>query len=447
MHDNKHIYTVSQLCIETRLTLESHFLTISIEGEISNLARPASGHIYFTLKDDKAQVQCAMFRAQLRKTGFVPENGMHVMLKARVSLYEARGNFQLIAEQMELAGEGLLRQQFEALKNKLLNEGLFEGSIKKPLPALAKKIGVVTSSSGAAVHDILKVLNNRFPSIPVLIYPVMVQGDKAKHEISDAIQLANKREDCDVLIVARGGGSLEDLWAFNEEIVARAIHDSSIPIISAVGHEVDFTIADYVADFRAPTPSAAAEAISPDQYQWISHFNYLAKQLTNTLSLNITDKNQLLNNLQHRLKQTHPGKQLQMHAQRLDDCQARLLQGPNVAMQNAKLRLSDLKSQLMSQHPQRLIDGYQHRLSRLKHQLPAPIQRTLQQEKLRFAQSHTGLEALSPLATLSRGYSITKREADGMIIKSTNNVRLNDKLVIQLADGTIQTNVDSIHEK
>jgi exodeoxyribonuclease VII large subunit len=447
MHDNEHIYTVSQLCRETRLALENHFLTITIEGELSNLATPASGHIYFTLKDNKAQVQCAMFRAQLRKTGFTPENGMQVMLKARVSLYEARGNFQLIAERMEPAGEGLLRQQFEALKNKLLNEGLFDESIKKPLPELPKKIGIITSSSGAAVHDILKVLNSRFPLIPVLIYPVMVQGDKAKHEISNAIELANKRKECDVLIVARGGGSLEDLWAFNEEMVAQAIYHSHIPIISAVGHEVDVTISDFTADFRAPTPSAAAEAISPDQHQWVSHFDYLAKQLTAALSFNITEKSQLLNNLQHRLKQTHPGKQLQMHAQRLDDCQARLTQAPSIAIQNAKLRLSVLQSRLLEQHPQRMIDGYQFRLSKLKHQLPIPIQQTLQQAKIRFAQCHTGLEALSPLATLSRGYSITKRQLDGLIIKSTDNVGVNDKLVIQLADGTLQTNVDSIHEK
>ena len=320
MLDNQQTYTVSQLCRETRLTLEGHFLTITIEGELSNVARPASGHIYFTLKDSKAQVQCAMFRPQLRKIGFKPESGMQVLLKARVSLYEARGNFQLIAEHMEAAGEGVLRQQFEALKNKLSSEELFDEIHKKPLPALATKIGIITSKSGAAVHDILKVLRNRFPLLPVLIYPVTVQGGTAKQEITDAIARANKRNECDVLILARGGGSLEDLWSFNEEIVARAIYQSTIPIISAIGHEVDYTIADFVADHRAPTPSAAAELISPDQEQWFSHLQYLAKQLTEQLSRQILNRTQQLGHIQHRLQRTHPGTQLQLHAQRLDDC-------------------------------------------------------------------------------------------------------------------------------
>jgi len=446
MSDNQHIYSVSQLCHETRLLLEGTFLTLHIEGEISNISRPASGHIYFTLKDQKAQVQCAMFRSQVRKIGFKPENGLRILMKARVSLYEARGNFQLIGEHMEAAGEGALRQQFEALKQKLSFEGLFDVDLKKPLPALAKKVGVITSSSGAAVHDILTVLNKRFPALPILIYPVTVQGNNAKHEITAAIELANKRKDCDVIILARGGGSLEDLWAFNEEIVARAINQSNIPIVNAVGHEVDFTIADFVADFRAPTPSAAAELISPDQQQWLSHFSYLAKQLNDCVTSDLQEKKQHLKQLQHRLNRTHPGAQLEIHAQRLDDCQARLLQTPKLAIQQHQLRLAELSSKLLSHNPNQRINGFQKRLATLQQRLSTPLQYKLQQVRLRFTTCNKGLETLSPLATLSRGYSISKRESDGGIINSVKQTQVGDNITLQLTDGTLRTTVDEINE-
>jgi len=446
MPNNQPIYSVSQLCRETRLILEGHFLTITVEGEISNLARPASGHIYFTLKDDKAQVQCAMFRTQLRKVGFKPNNGAQVTLKARVSLYEARGNFQLIAEQMETAGEGALRQQFEALKNKLANEGLFDGLLKKPLPSLAKKIGIITSPSGAAIHDILTVLKNRFPLIPALIYPVTVQGDTAKHEIVEAITLANKRNECDVLILARGGGSLEDLWAFNEEIVARAVHQSELPIISAVGHEVDFTIADLVADYRAPTPSAAAEAISPEQQQWIGYFEYFTQQLSQSLNANLADKRQRLETLKHRLKLSHPNTQLQRHAQRLDDYQARLVQIPQIVLQRNKLRLSVLSSQLLNNDPTRSIYSFQKRLELLYHRLPMSLQHTLRQSRIRFTECNKALETLSPIATLARGYSVSKRKSDGSIINSTKQLAVGEQISVQLTDGTLQTRLEEIIE-
>lgn len=446
MHESTHIYSVSELCRKTRLLLEGTFLTLTIEGEISNLSRPASGHIYFTLKDDKAQVQCAMFRAQLRKVGFKPDNGSRVTLKARVSLYEARGNFQLIVEHMEAAGEGALRQQFEALKQRLADEGLYDQAHKKPLPELANKVGVITSSSGAAIHDILSVLNNRFAALPVLIYPISVQGDNAKHEAVAAIELANERKDCDVIILARGGGSLEDLWAFNEEIVARAIHHSSIPIISAIGHEVDFTIADFVADYRAPTPSAAAEAVSPDQQQWLSHFNYLAKQLSNALRDDISDKNQRLEHLQLRLKHSHPGAQLQMHSQRLDDYQTRLQQSPQRIIQQGKLRLSELSARLLKNNPIHRTHSLQQRLSSAQQRLSAPIQRQLQQARIRFTDCNKGLETLSPLATLSRGYSISKRDIDSSIINSVKQLKLGETINIQLADGTLETNLQAIYE-
>lgn len=447
MHDSDHIYSVSQLCRETRLLLETNFLTLSVEGEISNLSRPASGHIYFTLKDSKAQIQCAMFRGQLRKAGFKPENGHQVKLKARVSLYETRGRFQLIIDQMASFGEGALRQQFEALKNKLSAEGVFDDDLKKPLPELAKKIGIITSSSGAAVHDILTVLKSRFPALPVLIYPVAVQGDTAKHDIIAAIDLANERNDCDILILARGGGSIEDLWAFNEEIVARAIHESNIAIISAIGHEVDFTISDLVADHRAPTPSAAAEMVSPDQQQWLSHFNHLTQQLTKNITKGLSQKQSLLSQLQHRLKQRHPCIQLQMHAQRLDDCQARLAQTPQHSLRRDKLRLSQLSARLLSNRPNQQINTLQKRLSTLQQRFPAPLQRRLQQARIRFTDCNKGLEILSPLATLSRGYSITKRTSDDAVVKSIKSISVGDNVNIQLFDGSLKTHVDEINQK
>ncbi len=446
MRDNNSIYTVSQLCHETRLLLEGTFLTLTIEGEISNMARPASGHIYFTLKDDKAQVQCAMFRSQLRKVGFKPDNGLRIQLKARVSLYEARGNFQLIGEQMEPAGEGALRQQFEALKRKLSLEGLYDEALKQPLPQLPQKVGVITSPTGAAVHDIITVLNNRFPALAVLIYPVAVQGDNAKHEVVAAIDLANKRQDCDVIILARGGGSLEDLWTFNEEIVARAIHQSAIPIVSAIGHEVDFSIADFAADYRAATPSAAAELVSPDQQQWLSHFNYLAKQLSSQLNNDLSDKNLRLEQLKHRLKQAHPGAQLHMHAQRLDDIQARLLQTPKQLVQRQQLTLSKLNARLFNNNPSQRLHALQKRLTANQQNLSLPLQRRLQQARIRFTDCNKGLETLSPLATLSRGYSIAKREHDSAIINSTKQLNLGDKITIQLTDGHLKTRVEEINE-
>lgn len=260
---NREVFTVSQLNDEVRALLENQFPLIWVEGEISNLARPASGHLYFSLKDDAAQVRCAMFKMRNRLLDFQPENGQQVLLRTRVSLYPARGEFQLIVEHMEAAGDGALRRQFELLKRRLSEEGLFDPESKLPLPMVPERLGVITSPTGAAIRDILSVLKRRFPGIPVLIYPVPVQGAEAPAAIVKALRTAAARHECDLLIMARGGGSLEDLWAFNDEAVARAMHACPIPIVSGIGHEIDFTIADFVADQRAPTPSAAAELVSP----------------------------------------------------------------------------------------------------------------------------------------------------------------------------------------
>jgi exodeoxyribonuclease VII large subunit len=272
------IYTVSRLNREAKGLLESSFPPIWIEGEISNLSRPASGHVYFSLKDPQAQVRCAFFRQHQRLAGIALKDGLHVLLRARVSLYEGRGDFQVIVEYLEEAGEGALRRAFDALKLRLAKEGLFETARKLPLPRLPSRIGIITSPSGAVLHDILTTLKRRFPAIAVLVFPVPVQGEGAAEKIAAAIS-SGRRKDCDALILARGGGSLEDLWPFNEEIVARAIHACPVPIVSGVGHETDFTIADMAADARAPTPTAAAEMLSPNQQEWLAHFERIANRL------------------------------------------------------------------------------------------------------------------------------------------------------------------------
>lgn len=446
MQPTNNIYSISQLCRETRLLLEGHFLTITVEGEISNLARPSSGHIYFSLKDKSSQVQCAMFRPQLRKIRFKPENGQHVLLKARVSLYEQRGNFQLIGEHIEPIGEGLLRQQFEQLKNKLFLEGLFDESHKKNLPSLPKKVGVVTSASGAAIHDVLTVLENRFPSLPVLIYPVSVQGELAKKEVVKAIQLANARNECDVLILTRGGGSLEDLWTFNEETVARAVFDSHIPIISAIGHEVDITIADFVADLRAATPSAAAEIVSPDQYEWVNRLAHLKQRLCTDIENKLSHSQQQIKLQQHRLEHAHPGRQLQFYAQRLDDSSQRLTSLFEARINNYQLTLSALNTRLMQQNLLQKISQIQKKFSESEQSLVLNLKQQMNNQQIRLAHCSSALDVLSPLATLSRGFSIVKRKKDDAIISSTTQTGTGETLNIQLHDGSLQTTVNKIYE-
>ena len=291
--------------------MEGHFPLIWVEGEISNLARPASGHIYFSLKDSDAQLRCAMFKMRNRLTNFRPENGQQVLVRGRLSLYPARGDYQLIAEHMEEAGDGALRREFELLKQRLHSEGLFDEASKQSLPELPTRLGVITSPTGAAIRDILSVLKRRFPGIPVLIYPVPVQGNEAPPAIVEALQTANARNECDLLILARGGGSLEDLWSFNDESLARAIFDCPIPIVSGVGHEVDVTIADFVADIRAATPTAAAEAITPDQLSWSQSFDWYQQRLQQLVKNKIERQQEKIQWLHQRLQQQHPENQIQ----------------------------------------------------------------------------------------------------------------------------------------
>lgn len=442
---NKKIYSVSELNKETKDLLSNHFSFIQVEGEISNLSQPSSGHIYFSLKDKKAQIRCAMFKSQLRRLTFTPSNGKQVIISAQVSLYEARGDYQLIADKMKQAGEGDLQLAFEKLKSKLFNEGLFDQSIKQPLPILPECIGVITSPSGAAIHDILSVLNRRFPAIPVIIYPTSVQGETAKVEICYAIETANRLQQVDIILLARGGGSLEDLWCFNEESVARAIVNSKIPIISGIGHEVDFTIADLVADLRAPTPSAAAENAVPNQQSWINNFQALEQQLKNIVSRQLNQQQQSINWLHKRLKQQHPGQQYQRLAQTLDNLDARLQRIIQSRIKQETHLLAKQDYLLQRHNPKNRIEHYQQQLNYLTNSFNHAIKSKL--EKLKRKQSsliHT-LNAVSPLATLERGYSITRLTQSNTLISNSEQLSIDDTIKTRFAHGSIISQITEIN--
>ena len=393
--ENPEIYTVSRLNSTVRLLLESSYPHIWVEGEISNFAAPHSGHWYFSLKDANAQIRCALFKGNQRQLGFIPKDGMHVLVKGRISLYENRGDFQLIAEDMEERGEGKLRRAFEILKKKLGNEGLFDSIHKKALPKFPKQIGILTSATGAAVCDILHVLQRRYRPANIIIYPTLVQGQLAAPNIKEAIELANTRNECDVLILARGGGSLEDLWPFNEEIVARAIFASIIPIISGVGHEIDFTIADFVADVRAPTPSVAAELATPDK-----------AELLTSLSRNEQHLSIMMRNVLNRLKE----------------------------------KVSWHETHLHQQHPKRQLSEKMQRLDYLEASLTQLHLRLVHQLKTDFLRLSAKLDALSPLATLMRGYAIAMTQNHQNIVDS-EMVDTGDVITVRLMRGMLECDV------
>lgn len=440
----REVYTVSDLNREARELLEQNFPLVWVEGEISNLARPSSGHIYFSLKDEAAQVRCAMFKMRNRLLNFQPENGQQVLARVRVSLYETRGEFQLIVEHMEETGDGALRRRFELLKHQLFEEGLFDEDHKQDLPLLPTRLGVITSPSGAAIRDILSVLKRRFPGIPVLIYPVPVQGDEAPPAIVEAIHTASKRQDCDLLILARGGGSLEDLWAFNEESVARAIYECPIPIVTGIGHEIDFTIADFVADFRAPTPSAAAEYVSPDRAEWLDTIQTWQKRLSLVVHGYLQKQNQALNWYTKRL--VHPGQRLREHAQRLDELEQRLSMAHNSGLRHRHARLATIVARLQGSSPENRLHVFQLRLEKLNHANRQIITRLLEQNRQKLNHLGRALDAISPLATLGRGYALAQT-SDGEIIRNAAEVKVNDLITTRLAKGSLDCRVEKINKK
>jgi exodeoxyribonuclease VII large subunit len=436
------VYTVSRLNREVRFLLENNFAILYVEGEISNFVAPQSGHWYFGLKDSNAQVRCAMFKPQNRKLGFTPKDGMHVVLKARVSLYEGRGDFQLLAEYMEEAGEGKLRQQFEALKKRLAAEGLFDEAHKKPLPAIPQCIGVITSATGAAIRDILIVLKRRFAAVPVIIYPTLVQGETAAPAIVKAIQIANQRKECDVLILARGGGSLEDLWPFNEEQVAYAIYQSELPIVCGVGHEIDITIADFVADLRAPTPSAAAELIVPDKEQFLQTILHRQKQLVRQIKTQFNHFTQNITWVNKQLQQQHPKRRLLEKMQQLDVYYAQLSQLLNAKVQNSLAKLATLRAQIMGLTPRHRIMAITQELKVLTTHLRKGILQSLQNKKQITGHLAAQLDTLSPLSTLQRGFAIAISTQEKAFLRSAKQVHVGDKVNVRLAEGELECTVD-----
>lgn len=414
-----------------------------ITGEISNFTQPSSGHWYFTLKDDTAQVRGAMFRNSNRRVTFRPQHGQQVLVRASVTLYDPRGDYQIIVESMQPAGEGLLQQKYEQLKAALSAEGLFDQQFKQALPTPAHCIGVITSKTGAALHDILHVLKRRDPSLPVVIYPTAVQGDDAPGQIVRAIELANARKECDVLIVGRGGGSLEDLWSFNDERVARAIFASRIPVVSAVGHETDVTIADFVADLRAPTPSAAAEIVSRNQAELLRQIQSAQQRLEMAMDFFMANRTRRFTQLNHRLQQQHPQLRLARQQNVLERLQQRMRFAVENRLKQASTRQQRLTQRLSTQNPQPQLHRAQTRVQQLEFRLAQAIQSRMSTTRERFGSAITHLEAVSPLATLARGYSVTTA-SDGKVLKKTAQVKAGDTLTTRLKDGWLESEVKTI---
>ncbi len=437
----KDILTVSQLNRKARQLLETHMPMLWVEGELSSLARPSSGHWYFTLKDSGAQIRCAMFRNRNQSVRPQPQQGQQVLLRARVSIYEGRGDYQLIVEHMEDAGLGALHRAFDALKDKLQHEGLFAEDKKQALPELPKHIGIITSPTGAAVRDILHVLERRFASIPVSIFPVAVQGSEAAPQIVKALQTANKLTDCDLLLVTRGGGSLEDLWAFNEESVARAIAASRIPVISAVGHEVDFTIADFVSDYRAPTPSAAAEIATPDGEAMSQHFYGIELLLQEAIQRLLNSHELHLKHLSAKLQ--HPGHKLQAQSQALDYFEERLKQAMHKKIEQVKHQSKHIQLQLNSNNPAEYIIHLQQKIDAIGRQLQTTIKNIYLRKQQHVNKQAALLNSFNPLNTLQRGYSITHDENDH-VIETTTTVNIGSIIKTRLIDGEIESQVTKI---
>jgi exodeoxyribonuclease VII large subunit len=438
----RHVLTPSSLNRLVRDLLGDALPQVWIEGELSNVARPASGHLYFTLKDSGAQVRCAMFKMKASMLRFRPADGMQVMLRAKVGLYEPRGEFQLVAEYMEPSGEGALQRAFEQLKARLNAEGLFEASRKRPLPRYARRIGVITSATGAAVRDVVSVLARRWPLAHVDVLPVPVQGREAPPAIVAMLRKASACERYDVLLLTRGGGSLEDLWAFNEEIVARAIHASSVPVISAVGHEIDFSIADFVADLRAPTPSAAAELLVPDAVAIARHLRQLQQRLVALQQRQLQARSQRLDHALARLQAQRPQARLQRDRERLQHLRLRFATLMREQQQQRRTRLDRLHNRLLAQHPRARLPLLARRLDEQHLRLRRAIAQTLERRSTALHHAARALHAVSPLATLERGYTILF-DGDGHVLRSVQGVVPGSGLRARLADGELALRVEA----
>ncbi|PWB30256.1 exodeoxyribonuclease VII large subunit [Pseudomonas sp. SDI] len=439
---DREVLTVSQLNGRARVLLEDVFSSIWVEGEISNLARPASGHIYFTLKDSGAQVRCALFRNNAARVRQALRDGLAVKVRGKVSLFEGRGDYQLILDSVEPAGDGALRLAFDALKAKLNAEGLFSSERKRALPAHPQRIGIVSSPTGAVIRDIISVFRRRAPQVELNLIPTAVQGREAINQIVRALQRADA-QGFDALILARGGGSLEDLWCFNEEAVARAIAACVTPIVSAVGHETDVSISDFVADVRAPTPSAAAELLAPDSSDLQRRLESLQRRLLLRMQNRLAHDRLRLDGLSRRLR--HPGERLRQQAQRLDDLDMRLRRAFEQRLNQRRERLARLDTRLAAQHPGRTLALLKQRLDNLAERLPRAMRETLKDRRQRLQAQVQTLQVVSPLATLGRGYSILLDER-GQAIRRAAQTRNGQRLTARLGEGELQVRVEDNHQ-
>jgi exodeoxyribonuclease VII large subunit len=429
-NSNEHIYTPSELNREVRMHIEMGFPRIALEAEISNLSKPASGHLYFTLKDNKAQIRCALFRSSAGRLSIRPENGMKVLVRGRISLYEPRGDFQLIVDSLRDAGEGL-----------------FEPSCKQPLPPYPLRIAVVTSPGGAAVRDILHVLARRWPVAKVRLYPVSVQGTDAPREILSALQAANEHNWAEILIVGRGGGSLEDLLAFNDEAVARAVFASSIPVISAVGHETDFSICDFVADLRAPTPSAAAELATPDQATLKESFSRSERQLLRRIRDLLQRNTQGLDHLSHRLQQRHPATRLSEQARRIDTLQKDLSKGFQRQLKEREALLANLSTRLYNQHPGRRLQDLRIKVNNIRQSIDKIINNSLNKQQQTLRDLARTLNAVSPLKTIGRGYAVVTSTQTGQVVTSVSQAQPGVAITTQLGDGRLLSTIEKVTDQ
>jgi exodeoxyribonuclease VII large subunit len=434
------VYTVSRLNKEVRTLLERGLGVIWVEGELSNFSQPSSGHWYFSLKDRDSQVRCAMFRLKNAALGFTPKAGQQVIARGRVSLYEPRGDYQLIVDHLEEAGVGALQREFERLKAKLAAEGLFASEHKRSLPRFPRRIAVVTSPSGAAVRDVLNILARRFPPAAVLVYPTAVQGAAAVPAIVQALQWVSARADCDVAILARGGGSLEDLWAFNDERVARAVRACAIPVVTGIGHEIDFTIADFAADARAPTPSGAAELVAPDRASCLEALSRMEARINACMRRELRLLSSRFSSVDARLKQAHPGMRLAHQAQRLDDLEQRLTGAARAVLHTRRHRLSDAYTTLLQHSPERLAREYRRRYEGLDSRLQRAVSEYLSRLEHRVELAQRTLEAASPDATLARGFAIVTR-GDGTLVTDARAMAPGDEIEARLASGRLRARV------
>lgn len=433
--------TVSELTGGIKSLLEETLGRVLVQGEVSNLARPGSGHLYFNLKDDRAQLACVIFRSTAQRIRFLLENGLEVLLHGRITVYEPRGNYQLIVDRAEPLGSGALQLAFEQMKARLAAEGLFDDDRKQPLPFLPRGIGIVTSPTGAAIRDILNVLERRFPAVPVLINPVSVQGEAAAAEIAAAIRQFQALAEIDLLIVGRGGGSIEDLWAFNEEIVARAIAGSRIPVLSAVGHETDFTIADFVADLRAPTPSAAAELAVPLHSELQDRVRKAGARLVSGIRNRIQYGGESLLHYRNRLRS--PEWVIQHHMQRVDEFAARLSGLISRRLQLAGSRLENIHQQLLYHSPRSRLEKEAGRLRELRQQLIQQTRLTLEKNQNRLQRTAHVLNTASPLAVMNRGYAVVS-DSEGQRLASVVKLKPHDPLSIRFADGSAEARVETV---